>query len=73
MKLNVSNDYIRRIRKVMTSKLNGGNLVHGDNTWVVSLLRYLAAFVSWRKGELQTIDRQSSFLPFMEHYTLSQM
>ena len=43
----------------MKSKLNGGNLVHGVNTWAVSLLRYSAAFVSWRKNELQAIDRKT--------------
>ena len=52
MKLNVSKEYIRRIRKVLKSKLNGGNLVRGVNTWTVSLLRYSAGFVSWRKSEL---------------------
>ena len=40
MKLNVSKEYIRRIRKVLKSKLNSGNLVHGVNTWAVSLLRH---------------------------------
>ena len=59
MKLNVWNEYIRRLRKVFKSKLNGGNLVHGVNTWAVSLLRYSAAFVSWRKSELQAIDRKT--------------
>ena len=59
MKLNVSKEYIRRIRKVLKSKLNGGNLVNGVNTWAVSLLRYSAAFVSWRKSELQAIDRKT--------------
>ena len=59
MKLNVSKEYIRRLRKVLKSKLNGGNLVRGVNTWAVSLLRYSAAFVSWRKGELQAIDRKT--------------
>ena len=40
IKLNVSKEYIRRIRrKVLKSKLNGGDLVYGDNTWAVSLLR----------------------------------
>ena len=29
----------RRLRKVLKSKLNGGNLVRGVNTWAVSLLR----------------------------------
>ena len=56
MKLNVSKEYIRRLRKVFKSKLNGGNLVRGVNTWAVSLLRYSAAFVCWRKSELQAID-----------------
>ena len=31
-----------------STKLNGGNLVHGVNTQAVCLLRYSAAFVSWR-------------------------
>ena len=67
MKLNVSKEYIRTLRKVLKSKLKGGNLVRGVNFWAVSPLRYSAAFVSWRKSELQAIDRKS--LPYMEHYT----
>ena len=43
----------------MTSKVNGGNLVCIDNTWAVPLLRYSAAFVSWRKNKLQVIDRKT--------------
>ena len=58
MKLNVSKEYIRRSRKVLKSKLNGGNLVCGINIWGVSLLRYSAAFVSWSKSEVQAIDRE---------------
>ena len=46
MKLNVSKECIRRLRKVLKSKLNSGNLVGGVNTWTVSLLRYSPAFVS---------------------------
>ena len=59
MKLNVSREYIRRIKKVLKSKLNSENLVCGVNTWSVSLLRYSAAFVSWRKHEQQAIDRKT--------------
>ena len=59
MKLNVSKEYIRRVRKVLNSKLNGGNLVCEVNTSPVSLLRYSAAFVSLRKSELQAIDRKT--------------
>ena len=41
-KLNVSKEYIRRL-KVLKSKLNGGNLVCGVNTWVV-----LGSVCSWK-------------------------
>ena len=57
--MNVSKEYVRRLRKILKSKLNGGNLVRGVNTWAISLLRYSAAFVSWRKSELQAIDRKT--------------
>ena len=35
MKLNVSKKYIRRLRKILKSKLNGENLVRGVNAWAV--------------------------------------
>ena len=57
--MNVSKQYNRKLRKVLKSKLNGGNFVRGVNTWAVSLLRYSATFVSWRKSELQAIDRKT--------------
>ena len=52
-------EYTRRLQKVLKSKLNGGNLVHGVNSWAVSLLSYSAAFVSWRERKLQAIDRKT--------------
>ena len=58
-KLNVWKEYIRRLRKLLKSKRNGGNLVRGVNNWAVSLLRYSAEFVSWRKSELQAIDKKT--------------
>ena len=65
MKLNVSKECIRRLRKVLKSKLNGENLVRGVNTLAVSVIRYSAAFVSWRKSELQAIDRKTRKLFIM--------
>ena len=59
MKLKIPEEYFRRLRKVLKSKLNGGNLVQEVNTWAVSLLRYPAAFISWGKCELQAIDRNT--------------
>ena len=43
----------------MKSKLNGWDLVQGINTWAVSILKYSAAFIRWRKCEVQTIDRKT--------------
>ena len=59
MKLKVSKEYLRRLKKVLKSKLNGENLGQEVNTWAVSLLRYSAAFTSWRKCELRAIDRKT--------------
>ena len=72
VKLHVSKEYIRRLRKILKSKLNSGNLVRGVNTWAIFLLRYTVAFVSLRKSEVQAIDEKlGSCLPCIEHYTLS--
>ena len=57
--MKVSKECFRRLKKVFKSKLNGGDLVIGVNTWTESLLRYLAAFISWKKCELQAIDKKT--------------
>ena len=44
MKLNVLKEYIRWLRNVLKSKVNGGNLVRGVSAWAVSLLRYLWSY-----------------------------
>ena len=59
MKLNVSKEYIRRLRNVLKSKMNGGNLLCGVNKVGSIPLRYSAAFVSWSKSELQAADRNT--------------
>ena len=38
-------EYIRRVKKLCRSKLNGGNLFGGINTWAVSVARYSAGMV----------------------------
>ena len=40
MKTKIGKEYLRRVRKVAQSKLNGGNLIRAINTWAVSLVRY---------------------------------
>ena len=59
MKLKVSKEYFRRLKKVLKSNVDGGNLDQGVNNWAMSLLRYSAAFISWKECELQAIDRKT--------------
>ena len=62
MKLEASKECLRRLKKVLKPKLNGGNLVRGVNTWAMSVLRYSAAFISWTECKLQAIDRKTGKL-----------
>ena len=59
MKEKVKKEYFRRPKKVLKSKLNGGNSITAINTWAVALLRYSAAFLKWTREELRAIDRQT--------------
>ena len=56
MKEKVKAEYLRRARKVLEVKLNGGNIIKGIKTWAVSLLRYSAAFIDWNCKELAQLD-----------------
>ena len=59
MKEKIEREYFRRMRKVLRSKLNAGNMITAANTWAVSLFRYGSGIVQWNKQELQSIDRKS--------------
>ena len=56
MKKRLSKEYVKRVKKVIRSKLNGGNMVNAINWWLVSLLRYVA---KWTKIELMNLDRKT--------------
>ena len=45
MKEKVRAEYKRRVKKVLKSKLNGGNMISAINTWAVPLIRYSAPFL----------------------------
>ena len=55
----LSKEYVRRVKKVIRSKLNGGNMVRVINSWAVSLLRYSGGLVRWTKVELMNLDRKT--------------
>ena len=45
MKGKITSEYVRRVKKLCRSKLNGGNLISGINTWAVSF--YVTVQVLW--------------------------
>ena len=55
----LSKEYVRRVKKVIRSKLNGGNMVRVINSWAVSLLRYSGGVVRWTKVEQMNLDRKT--------------
>ena len=58
MKGKITSEYVRRVKKLCRSKLNGGNLISGINMWAVSVLRYSAGIVDWTVEELVSMDRR---------------
>ena len=58
MKDILRDEYVRRLKLVMTSILNGGNKIKAVNTWAVALLLlYGGGVIRWQKNELQNMDR----------------
>ena len=56
MKDQIKEEYIRRVRNILKSKLNGGNIILAINSRAVSIVRYGAGIISWTKIELEEID-----------------
>ena len=59
MKDKFRNEYFRRAKLILKSKLNGRNKIMALNTWAVSILRYGAGILKWNKSELQKMDRKT--------------
>ena len=62
MKDKVKKEYYRRVRKVLETKLNNGNVFKAINTWAVPVVRYSAAFLGWSRLQLEEIDRRTRML-----------
>ena len=67
----LSKEYVRRVKKVIRSKLNGGNMVRVINSWAVSLLRYSGGVVRWTKVELMNLDRKTRKLLIIQDAPVS--
>ena len=59
MKERITSEYVRRVKKLCTSKLNGGNLVSGINAWAVGAIRYSAGILDWTMEDLVSMDRRT--------------
>jgi len=59
MKETVRKEYLRRVRKVLGSKLNGGNIITAINSRAVSIIRYGAGVLEWTQAELAELDRKT--------------
>uniref|UniRef100_A0A2H6N264 Reverse transcriptase domain-containing protein n=1 Tax=Micrurus carvalhoi TaxID=3147026 RepID=A0A2H6N264_9SAUR len=61
----VRREYTNRVRKILKSKLNGGNTIKAMNTWAVPVIRYMAGIVNWTQSDLDILDRKTRKLMTM--------
>jgi hypothetical protein len=59
MKDNIRREYMTRVRTMLKTRLNGGNIIKAINTYAVSVVRYSAGIVKWSREELAVIDRKT--------------
>ena len=59
MKDKVKKEYYGRVRKVLETKLNSGNVFKAINTSAVSVVRYSVGFLGWSRLQLEEIDRRT--------------
>ena len=59
VKKKAASEYTMRVRKVLKSKLNGGNSTRAINSWAVPVIRYTAGIVDWTQAELEDLDRKT--------------
>ena len=65
MKNKIKKKYIRRVRNILKSKLNGGNIISAISSRAVSIVRYGAVITSLTKMELKELDWKTKRLKTM--------
>ncbi|KAI5714183.1 hypothetical protein M8J76_012376 [Diaphorina citri] len=58
----VKNAYASRMKKILTTELNGQNKIKAINSWCVPILSYSFGIIPWTKTDLQALDRQTRVL-----------
>ena len=56
MKQPISKEYLSSIRRILKSKLNGGNIVRAIHSRAVSLVQHGAGIIRWSTDELRALD-----------------
>ena len=56
IKEKVKSEYIRRVKKLLRSQMNGANVIAGINALVVGIIRYGAGVLHWMIEELESIN-----------------
>ena len=51
-------EYVRRVKKLCRSKLNGGNFI-SINAWAEGVVRHSADIMDWTVEELVSMDRKT--------------
>ena len=59
MKEKIMKEYRRRVKKVLGSKLSGGNTIKAINAWAISVVRYSGGIVDWTVDELKEADKKT--------------
>ena len=60
-------EYNKRVRNILKSKLNGGNIIKAINRWAVPVIRYTAGIIDWTQAELEDLDRKTRKLMSAHH------
>ena len=59
--------YNKRVRKILKSKLNGGNINKAINSWAIPVVKYTAEIIDWTQAELEDLDRKTRKLMSAHH------
>src|SRR6185436_7886221 len=63
----VLSEYMKRVRKILKSKLNAGNTIQAINSWAIPVIRYTAGVIDWTRLELDELDRKTRKLMTAHH------
>ena len=59
MKEKITKEYLKRITKLLETKLCSRNFIKRINTWTVLLEKYSGLFFKWTREELKQMDQRT--------------